>query len=33
MANLDNPEHVAGLAEAEDGLIELIAKRDALLVK
>tara|TARA_B110000971_G_C19640014_1_gene332974 strand:- start:276 stop:452 length:177 start_codon:yes stop_codon:yes gene_type:complete len=33
MANLDNPEHVQGLAEAEDGLIELIAKRDALLVK
>tara|TARA_R110002072_G_scaffold245713_1_gene405006 strand:+ start:750 stop:917 length:168 start_codon:yes stop_codon:yes gene_type:complete len=33
MANLDNPEHVQGLAEAEDGLKELIAKRDALLVK
>mgnify|MGYP003656348211 CR=1 FL=1 len=33
MANLDNPEHVQGLAEAEDGLKELIAKRDVLLVQ
>ena len=33
MANLENPEHVQGLAEAEDGLKELIAKRDALLAK
>ena len=33
MANLDNPEHVQGLAEAEYGLKELIAKRDVLLVQ
>ena len=33
MADLDNPEHVEGLTEAENGLKELIAKRDALLVK
>ena len=33
MANLDNPEHVQGLLEAENGLLDLIAKRDALLDK
>jgi len=32
MANLDNPEHVQGLAEAEDGLHNLIGQRDLLIV-